>query len=435
MTMLRPMLFAVGRGAILPRLSTCSRRQFSSTSPAWIVRAVFRKTENEELNKVLQNIQEKIIFPAYLPPKQRKLVFDADKRDELEMNPVIIEVEDQEYRFPPLDRSKDIPNHRNAFLDAIYNMQTTSDWDNLATLLAGYRKASIDLRSTDFGKMCRLADRTGNIQTIIECAKQWQETGFKISSWEFVHRILLSNNAKIYNNSDDRQQAIHAYRQVLVVLDMLLRPEHSLLKLENQPKPPYSPLVRGLHLYALCSAIKAKQLDGKDVEKDMSSLREELKTFTSLWTEDVMSKIDEIPEVQFINPSHCTRRKGRQTGVNGFAYLQIVSQAARACELAIELVGDDARYLNQVRDAIDAHITEFVKSAWGRNETWDDVYEKIMGRRPDWPPHEHREDFKHSFVKRVRNILESRKWSGPGCPSETSDEALPAERRTDEGAV
>ncbi|RCI11655.1 hypothetical protein L249_7213 [Ophiocordyceps polyrhachis-furcata BCC 54312] len=398
--MFRPMRFAASRVAFLPRLSTCPRRQFGSTSPACAIRAVFSQTDNEELNAILKKIQETIIFPAYLPAKQRKLIFDARARDELEMNPVIIEIEDQKYRFPPLDRSKDVPKVSTAFLDAVYKMQTPRDWENLPTLLAGYLKAQIQLRSSVYGKMCRVAARTGNIQAIIECAKQSKETGFAFRTWELIHRTFVANNARIYENSGDRRKMMQAYSQVVVLLDLLHRPEHTVVESNSRSRPQFSPLVRGMHLYALCSAIKAKQLDGKDAEKDMDHLREELKQFTPLWNEAAISDISSIPEVQSSCPSEDTKRS-TQIGVNGYTYLQLMLQVARGCEMAVELVGDDARYLNRVRDAIIAHVAEFVRSAWGRDETWDDLYEKIMGQRPVWPAFEHREDLKHSYHKKL----------------------------------
>ncbi|RDA82433.1 hypothetical protein CP532_2403 [Ophiocordyceps camponoti-leonardi (nom. inval.)] len=423
--MFRPMLFAASRNTFLPRLSLCYRRQFGSTSPAWAVRALFSETDNEQLNACLKVIQETIILPAYLPPKQRKLVFNPNMRDDLEVNPVVIEVEDKQYRFPPLDREKDVPNVNVAFQDAVGMMKTRRDWDNLPTLLAGYRKAHAQLSYKTIGRMCREAAYTGNIQAVIECVKQWQETGLTLSTWELIHRTFVANNAKIYVNSGDKQAAEQAYAQVQVLFDLLHRPEHTVDGSGSRSKPPFSPLCRGMHLYALCSAIKAKQLDGKDVEKDMNSLREELNLFTPLWNEAAISDINSIPEAQIANPSEDAKRR-KQVGVNGYVYLQMMLQVARGCEMAVEFVGDDARYLNRVRDAIIAHVAEFVRHAWGRDETWDDVHEKIMGYRPDWPPYEHREDFKYSYLRRVARRKKL---------AAASDGATPQESGTDEGKV
>ena len=175
--------------------SRLSYRQLTPISVA--VRAVFSETENDELRNVLKMIQEKIILPAYLPEKQRRIVFDPKKRSYLEQNPIIIEVDGLEHKFSSIDRFKDVENSKKALSRALEHMHTPEDWTNLGPLLAGYRRAGIRLKAKHLGKIVRVAGTRGQIFAVIECAKQSDKTGFTLKNPEVVARVFAFINDKI----------------------------------------------------------------------------------------------------------------------------------------------------------------------------------------------------------------------------------------------
>ncbi|PFH61097.1 hypothetical protein XA68_18251 [Ophiocordyceps unilateralis] len=387
----RPLLSAVRRGGPSARLSKCLRRQFGSTSPACAIRATFTMTDDEELNQTLKTIQDTIIFPALLPPRQRKIVFDPKKREYMEENPVIIEVDDQEFRLKSLDRFHGIENSKTIFIKALSRMRTPADWANLAPLLAGYKKAGIQLLNCHWGKVARLAGSNGNIQAVIECAKQWRETGLTLANREMMTRIFVHNNERIYKSGYDKSKTLRALAQSEMLLDLLSMPQHALPVSESGSSPACARLIRGMHLYATCSAMIARQKDGEDISKEIGLLRGQLTSYMSIWDSTSLEDIGQIPELSDLNPTadrQAVKRRRRSSALNGCGYIQVISQVLKGIELAVQLVGYDARYLTRVRDALEAHLKGFVRTAYNWEEYWKDEYATIVGRRPQWPPNE-----------------------------------------------
>ncbi|KAM4060151.1 hypothetical protein HRG_002242 [Hirsutella rhossiliensis] len=362
------------------RLMACPWRQFSST-PTRAVSAIFSETENVELNAILKNIQETIILPAYLPEKQRRIVFDPKKRTYMEQNPIVIDVEGLEHKFSTIDRFKDIENSKKLLAQALSKMQSPAEWSNLATLLAGYRKAGIRLQADHWGKMVRMAGETGNIQAIIECAKQADKTGFSLGRRETAVRTLVYINEKASRQM--HAHALGALRAAEVVLDMLQRPEHARAAKRTRNSLPFSRIIRGITLFTRSAACNVK-LASRDegVDQDLLLLEDEVALFRSLWKGPLPDDLTQLREFAELNAT-LDRNSGRKIprALNGFCYVQALAQGIRGTILAEELLGDKAKDLARVREALEKHVHEFVQTAPGRSQGWIDEYELVTGKR------------------------------------------------------
>ncbi|POR31179.1 Uncharacterized protein TPAR_08619 [Tolypocladium paradoxum] len=378
----------VRRNGSSRRFMASSQRQFSST-PACGVRAVFAETDNSELNTILGTIQEKIILPSYLPQKQRKIVFDPKMRSHLEQNPVVIEVEGLEHKFSSIDRFKGIENSKTILNRALAKMQTAEDWNNLGTLLAGYKKAGIKLKADHWGKIVRVAGTRGHIYAVIECAKQADQTGLLLTNRETVVRILAFVNDKITESKWAATETKQALKWAELVLDLLQRPEHALPTLRTRDRLHFSRLVRGMTLFTRSSAVKVKQQEGKAIDEDLVLLRDEVSLFSSLWQDAVTQDLTQVEEFAKLNPT--VERNSTPNGIRvpqalgGSAYVQVLAQNIKGIALARELLGDEAKDLAPVQDALDKHLEEFVQTSHGRSKGWEDEFEKVAGQRPDWP--------------------------------------------------
>ncbi|PNY25302.1 Uncharacterized protein TCAP_04761 [Tolypocladium capitatum] len=371
------------------RLIASSRRQFSST-PACGVRAIFAETDNGELNAILGTIQERIILPSYLPEKQRKMVFNPKMRSHLEQNPVVIEVEGLEHKFSSIDRFKGIENSKAILNRALAEMRTAEDWSNLGTLLAGYKKAGIKLKADHWGKIVRVAGTRGHIYAVIECAKQADQTGLVLTNRETVVRMLAFVNDKITESKWHATETKQALKWVELVLDLLQRPEHALpTPTPTRDRLHFSRLVRGITLFTRSSAVKVKQRAGEAVDEDLALLRDEVKLFRSLWRDAAARDLTQVEEFAELNPT--VERNSAPNGarvpqaLGGSAYVQVLAQGIKGIALARELLGDEAEDLAPVEDALDKHLAEFVRTSHGRSKGWEDEFEKVAGRRPDWP--------------------------------------------------
>ncbi|KAL6895911.1 hypothetical protein HDV57DRAFT_30600 [Trichoderma longibrachiatum] len=364
-----------------------AQRQFS-TSPVHGVSAVFTETDNTEMNKILASIQETIILPAYLPEKQRKLVFDPKMKTYLEQNPIVIEVEGLEHKFSSIDRFRDIDNSKRILSKALASMRSRDDWANLGTLLAGYKKAGIRLKANHWGKIVRMAGQSGNILAVIECAKQAEKTGLLLTNPETVVRILSYVNDKITDSRWGEAETKQAQKWADQVLDLLQRKEHAVEGQPTRERLHFSRLVRGMTLFTRASAIKVKRDAGEPVVLDIVLLRDEIQLLASLWKGATDANLEELPDFAKLNPT--LERNASPKGVkipkalNGSAYVQVLAQNIKGIELAREIVGGEAQVLAPVEDALAKHLRHFVKTSKSSTKGWAEEYEKIVGEAPKW---------------------------------------------------
>ncbi|OAA77775.1 hypothetical protein LEL_04598 [Akanthomyces lecanii RCEF 1005] len=358
--------------------ASCAR-QFSTTASRG-VRATFVETENAELNQVLKTIQEKTIFPAYLPQKQRKIVFNPKMRTHMQSNPIIIEVDGIEHRFSPIDRSKDIPNSKKSFNQAMNLMETSEDWANLGTLLAGYKKAGVKLRNQHWGKIVRRAEETGNIYAVIECAKQAEKTGLKLQTHEMVVRLLAAINNKII--SGNQAATVQAVKWMEVALDLLHHPEQATHRdAAADTKVHASRLARGLVLFTRASAVSAKKAAGQDAAAELTLLKDEVELLKTLWRDADLKNLDSLAEFAVLNPGAVEDHKN----LNGASFVSIVTQNIKAISLARELAPAEAQALGAVETALSEHLTIYATNDKRRDGRWAESYEEITGAAPSWP--------------------------------------------------
>ncbi|KAH6611017.1 hypothetical protein Trco_001037 [Trichoderma cornu-damae] len=352
------------------------------------VRAVFAETENSEMNKILNNIQETIILPAYLPEKQRKLVFDPKMKSYLEQNPIVIEVEGLEHKFSSIDRFTGIENSKAVLAKALKSMQSQEDWFNLGTLLAGYKKAGIRLKANHWGKIVRMAGTSGNIHAIIECAKQSEKTGLLFTNRETVVRVLSFINEKVTSSNWDEAETKQAQKWADQVLDLVQRREHTAEGQPTRERLHFSRVVRGMTLFTRASAIKVKQRAGEAVEQDLLLLQDEVELLNSLWKGSTDANLEEVAEFAKLNPTleRTSGPKGVKipTALNGSAYVKVLAQNIKGITLAREILGDEAQSLAPVEVSLADHLRHFVHTSKSSTKGWDQEYLKIVGQEPKW---------------------------------------------------
>ncbi|KAG5998444.1 hypothetical protein E4U52_000090 [Claviceps spartinae] len=365
-----------------------SARSFSSSAAHNAVRPIFNKTQNEELDAVLKTIQNMIILPAYLPEKQRKLIFDPAQRAYLEKNPVIIEVSGLEHRFAPINPFRDLENSKKLYNKAIDNMRSREDWENLATLLAGFRKAGIKLKPEHWDKTVRLAATQGYVNVILECAACAEETGLFFRKPEVVARVLAFSNDKISSKPTSNAEAKKALKSVELVLDLLQRPGHAYNPGEpTHKRMHFSRLVRGMVMYARAAYVQTCQ---EPTAKDKELLRDDALLLTTLWKDALDKDLSQVMEFAKLNPTMVRMTEGEvrkakvPEGLNGSAYIQVVAQNIKAMKVAQEILGEEAASLSPIVEVLEKHLHKFAVKSERRTAVWDKAYEKVMGEKATW---------------------------------------------------
>lgn len=152
----------------------------------------FTKSSNPTLDGIIEEMQQKIILPSYLPVPQRKKIFRSRWKLKLEQNPIEIEVDNKKIRFRHINSAGgDVPNARKLLYRAMDNMQTKDDWQKLPKLLEGlWANASCRFEHTDWPKIIRRAAMSGNLGPVFEAMKNPRKTGMKLDSSEKVQRVM-----------------------------------------------------------------------------------------------------------------------------------------------------------------------------------------------------------------------------------------------------
>lgn len=341
--------------------------------------AVFAETENSELNNVLIDVQEKIILPAYLPEAQRKLVFNSAKSDYIKRNPVVIELDGLEHTFTYIDRTRDIPNSKKALAQATRLMKTKEEWDNIATFLAGYRKAGIKLTREHYEAIIRRACDSQQEYSIIECAKQAVKTGLALKYESYVILLMSSINGKVGSTAEETLQALKWNR---LVSDLIQRPEHQLQGRRPRDLPHFNPAIRGTLLFAQAHGIQAQQAAGESAEGLIKELRDNVEFISSAWAGQELSDLTKSSYLKIFHPRH--GQESAEFHLAPYHYIRVLAQNIRAMELAQEIIGDSAKDLTPVHDAMEQHLEDFIKAGSLNKKGYGDVYESATGRKPTW---------------------------------------------------
>ncbi|KAH7162484.1 hypothetical protein B0J13DRAFT_11884 [Dactylonectria estremocensis] len=368
------------------RTSVLSRstRQFSST-PAYGFKAIFSETDNSELNEVLKSIQEKIVFPAYLPEAQRELVFNPKHRTRLQQNPIVIELDGLEHKFSTLDRFTEIPNSKKAFNTALKLMKTREDWDNLGTLLAGYKKANIKLHPFHYNQIIRRAGKSGQIYAVIECAKQATETGFMLNESVHITAILNVFSEMITESSAENARIMDAAKWTNLVLDLLERHPHADRRRNMLERAQFHPFVRGQVLFVQASAAQYLKQREQPAEEELKAVSDSAQALVSLWSHGLKEGGGlQIPASISELKSHRGHHSRTRAELSMTEFARTVALNIKGMRMARELVGDAAKGLEPIEKLLDEDLEEFVLQLPQYNQRCARVYAEVLGAQPTW---------------------------------------------------
>ncbi|KAH7170387.1 hypothetical protein EDB81DRAFT_752903 [Dactylonectria macrodidyma] len=369
------------RTSVLPR----SIRQFGST-PAYGFKAIFSETDNSELNEVLKTIQEKIVFPAYLPKLQRAKIFSPKSRAHIQQNPIVIELDGLEHKFSFIDRFKEIPNSKKVLQTALKLMKTKEDWDNLGTLLAGYEKANIKLAPFHYSQIIRHASRNEQIYSVVECVKQAKETGFTLNNTVHVIAVLNVFSSMITESNAEDARIQDASKWTDIVLDLLERPLHINKNEAKLDQAQFHPFVRGQVLFIKASVAQDLKQREQPAEKELSAVSDSAQALLSLWTQGVKKGESlQVPASIVGMTAHRNTNSRGRSELSLSELTQTVALNIKGMKMARELLGDAANGFKPMEKLLDEHLERGVELNPKNGQRYADIYAKILGKTPSWP--------------------------------------------------
>jgi hypothetical protein len=185
----------------------------------------FSETSSPELNDVLASMREKHFIPAYLNKQERRLIFGTKHKQNLEDNPHIITLGDEEIELKWIDRRKEIPGRAKLFHQAVDLMAETTDgqaWANLPRLLTGLQRTTARMSGSTMARIVRVAARKGRLGVIIQCLMQAEGTGMTLKDQEVLDHLLWCLRDFAQKSRWERgavQRALKDARQVAVLLE------------------------------------------------------------------------------------------------------------------------------------------------------------------------------------------------------------------------
>ena len=139
-------------------------------------------------------------MPSHLSRSHRDLIYKEKHQRTLEIEPVFATISGENFQLEHIDRLSDVPGKKSGLKKAVELMKEKGDWDNLPSLLIGFKDAKRVISGDDLCWLVRKAGIAGRPDIILECARRVSDTGFTLRSpmvvaelmWQLQHRAVKS---------------------------------------------------------------------------------------------------------------------------------------------------------------------------------------------------------------------------------------------------
>lgn len=326
----------------------------------------------------------KIIFPARLPKSKRKLISNAKNSKKIEADPIIIEVEGYEHRFPILDYHQDsIPPSRKLLRDTVRQMETRADWDNLGRVLSGYNNAHRTVSRGDLIIILRQAGKTGNLYAVLDAFRNAKETQLRIRNLPVADEFLHHAQLMAIDSGFAEKETRDAKTWSVMLHDLMQDAAHS----KKDAPPGRTPLHREPEVVGqvlhLAAAHAVHHGAGADADGKVAELAEVL---AHVWPEGRnLANLHDWPLPDLSRPHtriHFMERDDAHLAIAISRRISISSYIVNGIELAKKVLAPEAAArLEPIAEVLRADLAQLaaerdeVKAVIG----WD-VYDKLIAK-------------------------------------------------------
>lgn len=181
----------------------------------------------------------------------------------LTSEPVLANVNGEEFKLEHIDRTIDVPNMTSSLYKILALMQDKRDWDNLPLLLRGMTRTGIRRKAHLHYVIVKQAALAGRLDVALECVRMASETGFYLSDIRLVERLVLKIQANAMDSDWGSKETKKALSWVETISTLLEEEKHRSKSVSVKEDPRMSPVVMGV-LLELASIRASWHLDGKD---------------------------------------------------------------------------------------------------------------------------------------------------------------------------
>ncbi|GME66339.1 Vacuolar aminopeptidase 1 [Neofusicoccum parvum] len=186
----------------------------------------FEKSDNPDLDAVLDLARRRILVPAHLNAAQRRLVYGERHRARLAAEPVRSTVAGADVALEHVDRQRDVPARWAALRDAMALARSHRDWDNVARLLEGLRDAGVGLREGWVEKFVREAGEGRALHVVLRCVQRAERTGVRLRSVGVVEWVMWEVRRVAARSDWGERETERAVGWAEQVVELMEREEH-----------------------------------------------------------------------------------------------------------------------------------------------------------------------------------------------------------------
>ena len=164
---------------------------------------------------------------------------------------------------------KDVPGN-NSLNRAMDLMKEPRDWDNIPSLLKGFKDAKRAMYPKNHARITRKACMAGRHDIIIECARRVDDTGFRLAALDVVTELMWQLQDKAFKSNWSSKETKQALKWAEMVSDLLEDPRHSgsrVVKTNIDPRT--RPEVIGVMLQ-LAAVWATRFSDGVDMDQKVA---------------------------------------------------------------------------------------------------------------------------------------------------------------------
>lgn len=156
-------------------------------------------------------------------------MYDYRHQKELELDPIVLDVDGEEFKFGFIDPRKDMPNTEHLVQQAVDLMRTKADMSNIGPLLEGLKQAKRAVKWNLFPKIVRRAGFADATKVIVDAAVRVERTNFRLIHSETVNQLMCFIQKKALDSKWDKKETIKALELATKVIETM--EEHK----ENHP--------------------------------------------------------------------------------------------------------------------------------------------------------------------------------------------------------
>jgi hypothetical protein len=337
----------------------------------------FSKTSNAELDRILHEVQQKIILPNALPLPLKRKIFRERYKEKLDLEPIEIEIDGKRIKFRYLDfRKGEVPNTRKIFFQALEHMKTKEDWQKLPKLLEGlHHDARRKFEVTDWPRMVRMAGFSGNLGAVIEAAKKPERTGFRLNKSESVQEMMswfVWEAADAGWSISSLNTALKSAERILEILNDKEHQPHTTNKLRQQLIKDRFPPRRDPQILATPLFLTAMLVVKHGKTEHADKMRRYAEVIVSLWPEG-KGLLELHPHEAYVDAEGVSYLLEK----NKFTW--VASPILKGFDLAMEGLGSDlASQIKLRRDPLDREVAAALKMAEVKNGRGIRLYEKCF---------------------------------------------------------